>query len=156
MAREKASTVLRERGSPEVEMPQGIANDKGNARGRPGTADYARAIFTVIFVVLYYVLVLLGWVFSALASCALSYQVMFWLKYGDWLPLDLLRFWNWIGDWVPYSSWVGIDRIIFWFLEIPLTISLILLGFVCILLGIFCRIIEKSYVLCFVHRERQS
>src|SRR5262245_32971558 len=156
MARGKASTVLRERGSPEMEMPQRIANDKGNARGRPGTADYARAIFTVIFVVLYYVLVLLGWVFSALATCALSYQVMFWLKYGDWLPLDLLRFWDRIGGWAAYSSWIGINRIILWCLEMPLAISLILLGLSCILLGIFCRIIVKSYVLCFVHRERQS
>src|SRR5262249_13381240 len=144
MARGKASTVLRERSSPEGEMPQGIANDKGNARGRPGTADYARAIFTMIFVVLYYVLLLLCLVFSALASCALSYQVMFWLKYGDWLPLDLLRFWYRIGDWTPYSSWIGINRIIFWCLEIPLAISLTLLGLSCILLGIFCRIIVKS------------
>src|SRR5262245_23403244 len=125
-------------------MTQGIENNKGNVPGRPGTADYARASFTMIFVVLYYVLVLLGWVLLALAICALSYQVVFWLQYGDWLPLDLLRFWHQIGGWAPYSSWTGIDRIILWFLEIPLPSSLLFLGVCCILLGIFCSTIAES------------
>lgn len=80
-----------------------------------------------------------GWVglFGALGFFAgfgvLAYQIYLWLKLGQWTPMPL---WT-LLEWADYDfsslnniDWLGIQKIIAWVLDLPLSLSMVVIGFV--------------------------
>lgn len=62
----------------------------------------------------------------------LIYQLYLWLKLGEWVSMPLSTLLVWLG--FDYSSitniaWVGVQKLVVWCLDLPLSIAAIMLGF---------------------------
>lgn len=61
-----------------------------------------------------------------------AYQVYLWLKLGQWTPMPLWTLLEWAK--FDFSSlnnidWLGVQTIIAWVLNLPLSVSLVAIGF---------------------------
>jgi hypothetical protein len=50
-----------------------------------------------------------------------GYQCFHWLKFGHWIPLTIADGLGWAGLHVQSSGWLGLDEIIWWFVDLPLS-----------------------------------
>jgi hypothetical protein len=71
----------------------------------------------------------MGFVLVALAFPA--YQALVWLQEGVWHPLPIswaLHFMSWR---VPQTDWVGLQKIIYWVLDLPILVVPAFMAFGC-------------------------
>ena len=54
--------------------------------------------------------------------CMLAYRLYFWLRYGDGLVMNLE------GGRHHQFSWVGVQKIVDWYLQLPIEITLLWAG----------------------------
>jgi hypothetical protein len=66
-----------------------------------------------------------GFFFVALAFPA--YQALLWLKDGVWHPLPI----SWATRHVPQTDWVGLQKIIDWTLDLPVSVLPMLVALLC-------------------------
>jgi hypothetical protein len=63
-----------------------------------------------------------------------GYQVIGWLRDGFWTPFELRTEWEWLWAVVgmrapqPQFSWLGIQKIVSWLLQAPLSLAIIIQG----------------------------
>src|SRR6185437_1189511 len=71
---------------------------------------------------------------SALAAVVIvSLQCFGWLHDGYWTPHFLGEIWFLVGLPYPQISWVGVQRIVLWILNLPLSLSLMMVAiFLCL------------------------
>jgi hypothetical protein len=82
-------------------------------------------------------IVMLGTLVFMLGPVTLAYQIYFWLRYGTWLPLTILVAFSKLGISYPQTEWGGIQKIIDWLMNFPLSIGLLMLPIILILIGGF-------------------
>lgn len=49
-----------------------------------------------------------------------AYQAVLWLQSGHWIPLPISDGMQLVGWRVPSTDWVGLQKIITWFFDLPL------------------------------------
>jgi hypothetical protein len=75
-----------------------------------------------------------GLVFSLFTLLIMSwpaifcYQIYYWLKHGDWLPMPLSKAMDLLNVTYPSTSWVGAQKIIDVLLDFPIGLCSILLA----------------------------
>lgn len=65
------------------------------------------------------------WIGVAFVLAALAfpaYQALLWLQSGVWVPLPLSTAMQWIGWRVPTTDWVGAQKILAWFFDLPVLV----------------------------------
>lgn len=65
-----------------------------------------------------------------------GYQVLFWLRYGDWTYIDVGSAWRWIGLQTPPVRAVGLERVFSWIFAAPFAGASAIVGGVLIWLGL--------------------
>ena len=53
-----------------------------------------------------------------------AYQIIYWLRSGDWFPISLADGLHGIGLGVPRFAWVGVQKISDFVMELPLSIMI--------------------------------
>jgi hypothetical protein len=74
---------------------------------------------------------LLGSLGFVAAICLLGYQTFLWLKEGQWTPMPISSIFGILGfDYysVIDVSWAGVQKILIWLLDLPLSLGLIVFG----------------------------
>lgn len=77
---------------------------------------------------------ILTWVaiafFAALASplFILAWQSLHWLKFGVWEPWSVWRAASYLGWRPPEVEWIGVQKVLWWLLELPLSLAIPLLA----------------------------
>jgi hypothetical protein len=51
-----------------------------------------------------------------------------WLRTGDWSATSIWTAWIWIGGPYPIIEWRGVQKIVLWLMDLPLSAVLILAG----------------------------
>lgn len=85
-------------------------------------------------------LMLPGFALAFLGPLAvIGFQIFYWLKTGDWFPLSFVDALDYIGidaSGLKYTSdWRGLARAVLWVLELPLSLTIIGVGFALVFIG---------------------
>ena len=57
----------------------------------------------------------------------LAYQIIDWLKTGEWFPVPVWKIFELMGSdlsFIPEIEWRGLQKILLWLLDLPLSIAL--------------------------------
>lgn len=73
---------------------------------------------------------------AALAVCSvlasplviLGWQSLHWLRFGVWEPWPVWRAIQHVGWRFPETEWAGVQRILWWLLDLPLALAIPLMG----------------------------
>ena len=57
----------------------------------------------------------------------LGYQTYHWLRTAVWMPLTVGHLWTWNNFAYPTANWAGVQSIIYWLLDLPLSLASCLL-----------------------------
>ena len=57
-----------------------------------------------------------------------GYQCVRWLQDGHWLPIVIRDGFHWNGIFIRSTGWVGVDKIIGWLVDFPLSFAPLLFG----------------------------
>ena len=60
-----------------------------------------------------------------------GYQCVSWLREGAWTPYPVSWLWLQLDPKLPHAQWKGVDQIVQWLLDLPLSFSLIVLALAC-------------------------
>jgi hypothetical protein len=68
-----------------------------------------------------------------------AYQIIYWLRSGDWFPISIADGLHWIGIREPRFAWMGVQKISDFVMDLPLSIMIFFA-----ILGIMFAIVEWS------------
>jgi hypothetical protein len=68
----------------------------------------------------------------------IAWQSCMWLRWGYWPPLSIHDAWFWAGLGFPSTGWMGVDKLIDWTFDGPLSLIAFLSGLAIVWLGLFC------------------
>lgn len=75
--------------------------------------------------------------FIAMSSIGvIGYQCLLWLIDGYWTPVRLRLAWHWFGGADPDFQWGGVQKIAWWILGWPLSITLAVIGIIIFLISV--------------------
>jgi hypothetical protein len=69
-----------------------------------------------------------GGAFVLVWAGIVGYQILNWLQTAHWPEFVIWDGLRWIGLRTAESGWAGLDKIIWWFLTLPLSLAPLLLG----------------------------
>lgn len=65
------------------------------------------------------------WIAALLSPILIiGWQTLHWLQHGVWERWSVLRAMDYASIPVPHASWVGVQKIIYWYVELPLALAL--------------------------------
>jgi hypothetical protein len=104
--------------------------------------DYKATKFDVLIP---YSMIVVGLCAAAFGIAVLGYQLILWLRDGAWTSFDLRLAWEGINGHPPAFKWLGVQRIVDGFLELPLSLGFFVFGIiVAVSGGNALDVVEKS------------
>jgi hypothetical protein len=58
----------------------------------------------------------------------LVYQIYFWLRYGEWPTFPLAWTFSYLHLPYPTTDWIGVNRLIDYFMDIPTSFAALIVG----------------------------
>jgi hypothetical protein len=80
-----------------------------------------------------------GFLLISAGFVTLGYQCVLWLQHGYWIPLAMREAKSIFDGSAPFNDptfiWLGVQKIVAWILDVPLSAGLIVLGFCSVVTG---------------------
>jgi hypothetical protein len=86
------------------------------------------------------IIAIAGYLIALMGVLILGFQIILWMRNGYWTPFSARQAVSVFagGDPIPYPalSWRGIEKVVVWLLDAPLSVSLWVDGWIVIVVGL--------------------
>ena len=75
----------------------------------------------------------------------LGWQAYSWLRTGHWTALPIAKAFEYLEWPIPATTWGGLQKIIDWIFDIPLSLTLFVLAFIVLVIGAILQDLYENY-----------